>query len=672
MEKIVYLCQHPANILVAIVHKLKFHYNESAVLIFNPECNYVAKDPFFPKGLGIEYNNSLTVSDVKKWMECSNEEELAHISDELCQNIFDEEAIEPDICKVYFLYDWIPLFSYYFYKHNLHYSIIEIVAISYEKPFRDSKAFPAVLNSQIHFFGKGSYLCDEIVSSFCKDDLDIKITKFSVIDELLSFEPKMKDQIIDAYDVEPYINIMRNGIVILLNSFGAFGGYVRKYNTTTIFSDSDSEYHIFLFYMTLLDYLFPDEKVYVKLHPLSSDRLNNMFLKHKEFLPLNIPLEVVACKPDILNKLEFVTMLESTSANTITKVGGKGIVLGEVAMPFFMTAHFLYASISIIVAIFQDVSKKIKVVFCGVNKKLLNIFIERNFPSLNDSFIILDKVEEANIIIMNNQEGLFESIKNRVSSNSLLISNNLLFLDNNLSMRITVQNNEKGERSVFKDLMLNVYTQSNILFERIKKFAKSWMLKNSEMEVSIISEELLIRAQIYPILKIFIDKEELQTINLSGIKPSIISEMGSYLKEEFISLSENITTGEGIINIYNHFDNTKADKLYPDMEIKILTPILKQFWRNSIDAVINFDEMSWNTDTVFNNPKMNKMGIFVDVFISNTEKFLLKKNMLIYCKDVRLMDQLRGAIETYQIKLDNTFDITYKIRELEKKNQGIV
>lgn len=660
---IIYCCQHPGFILQAVIHKFKYHLNDHAFLIFIPEKRKDYPKPFFPKINDFEFCDIITPDDVARWLASDDYESLKFNSDEICGNVFSKLNINPKESLSYFLFDWIPLFSFYYYIHDIHYSMFWIK--NNFNPFATLDAYVVSLNRSLNFIGIDSNLCDYLlITNLVKlpSSCNKKVVIFSVVDSIKSLNASILSQLENSYNLSELYK-SRNQTVLLLNSIGYFYYFLKKYSLEKYYIITQNEDDIMLnFYTMIADYFISSNRtVLFKGHPAFSKYLNYIISKKFNFLPSYIPFELFYCNTEYLRSNNFFCPIYSNSIQGLRSDGYNCTILGEDSFSFYPLLHFLYSSISFFIQRYD--SSDVLVHFYGVNERLLNIFSESCFFSHK---VILKNLNCSNVdiasnIVVANIDKQFDVLLEKLNKDALVFSFYSLPSFNGECNEFCLSSFCGINTQIYKDQIYYLY--QNKSFDDYSVF--SWYLKLSDLNIFCYPCIVITLSQIYPLIYCFTKLSDyFQKINLHQIPTKLVTTIFSSFFNQSITTSEELSTNAGMLNISNYFLTKEKRCMNPTEEIFFMKPLLQQHYIKSAFAIINFDYHCWKSASILNNPKLVNMGMMIKSSIES-DKFILKKSYtLFFCKDKVLYQKIKSTVSDLVLDLNYGTSIKFKVVDL--------
>lgn len=383
--RIIYCCQHEANLLRAIFHKFKYHFNDEAVIIVDQKESNAYIDRY--KNIRVctcdpDYITRLVTK-------CDSKFQLFNDLIKFCDDYYGEhDIVISNFDRRYIFFDLYNIWSIYFNINKISYSIVEFMdnqLYNYSRPdflnmlSPDSKLknfyrFSNVMNmvnlnnnivNTIYYFSNRS----KIVCT----DKDYKIFNFE--DLLIDYCSSYSKDLSIIFKIDS--SIFSKNIVFLTKSIN-YSYDLLKNNKNVILKKNNgvifrSEDIVSEFYIKVIDYYYSKDKFLLKLHPCSG-QLEDYFSEFTK-IPKSIPFEIICNRFDLI-----ISPLDTTSIRAARIFNTKIESFGNDLCRFSECFEYCYAVLSLIYNLCKQLNiKEINLVPLDINIKQLNEFINRLF-----------------------------------------------------------------------------------------------------------------------------------------------------------------------------------------------------------------------------------------------------------------------------------------------------
>lgn len=418
--KILYCCQHPGCVLKALVHKFKFHPNDSAF--------------FFVEGLNLKNTQNLTFikySDGKNVYTGQNTTDLLDsINQYINKLLIDNQLSLYEFDEIYTIYDLNNIFSLFFSINSISYNIIEscsdlLVKCSNKLPVKESNRYSYdTLSSNCNSLdGKNKhvkriYLYSSVSSNkYLKNyNLEYKAVIFDYLKALSSILDEYRPILNDIYSIT---KIDKFTYIYMLSSVNFTYTYLSKFKPTLYLIDSNKENEVYRFYFTILDYYFSNKKsnnFYIKPHPTSTQRYIEKYSNFQILSSLE-PIELLA------NANTSIISVGPSTACDILKAQNINVVsFGNNFFKFYYNIEFCYASFEIIKFLVKNHKDAVNI-HTDIDADQLLLF-------LNYSSILKDTDVRINNIAHNASEGTFYLITDEKNFSNIQNRNDCIILTN--------------------------------------------------------------------------------------------------------------------------------------------------------------------------------------------------------------------------------------------------
>ena len=486
---VLYCTQHPSAILRAIVHKLKYHPHDEAVIITecdisSPHCPHIDDIKYY------QFNHILTI------VSGNDKETIIENTQNYIGSFLENNKIKlSDFSAIYAMNDLYNPFTLFFELNSIEYMYIEILPYQFsffsqnlENWSKESEVYASMI-SELHLQDAQSNNCikgylysnDSTYSSECKTPMEI----FGYYDNLLQLDYEKKCKLTFAYDSDKY----RFDTLILTNSMGYIADQLKKQNISipSNYGYPSKGGATIYFIKVVLDYYFFNIDFSLKLHPTFSQYAINAFNEYN-LIPNHIPAELFAITERNFN---VICIAHSTSTEFFKKSGYNTQELGLGMFTMFKYIHFIYLSFTLI----QSIRQPQKITIYGIDTVQLDHFKNwayKNFKSVVFEKLTKDNVKSANYIIAEPNAEFIEIIKD--ASDDCLI----------------IVNGDYQSEPVFakQDMLYSIIDISNINQVELQKFSWTVLSKNeSSLQssknfcVSYTLENAKVRIQSTPFFK---------------------------------------------------------------------------------------------------------------------------------------------------------------------------
>ena len=682
-----YLCHHPGNILTAIIHKIKFHFSDNAVLILIPEPrDDYNTSPFIPVIPRFEFHyDCITTNEVRVFLMKNSYSDLCEFSNDLCTKVFKKCNISPENYTTYFIFDWLPLFSLYYHDHRIDYSVIisnnqsGLVWNAFH-PFSGKHYNAFLLNEKFKFAGVDSEHCKNV---YCPGNLNYQMSSeksiiiFDFIETLVNLDEDIRRQLEAVYRINYLYDLqdIENFSIILLNSLNYYQYNENKYNLGKFLCSNSTLENFLNFNLLIADFFCPNDKIMVKPHPTFSSKAISFFSSKCSLLPSDVPFEIFACNKVFAKKLNLFCPLTSASSSIANLFCNNTVSLGERVIPFFLQIPFIYSTITFLTDTIS-INTPINLFVHDIDVSLLNMFLEKNFSKSKFNIHHLNKsnINTADIIVANTINSDFRQYTPFLKDNSILFANvnnfacaDLIEIDSYLFSTTELNNLVTPQQIFIKTLRPDIINRAN-------SFICFHNLSLSNATIQTISLHALYLIQLYPVISLYQLNSQFSAINFYAKffhKKYTSPCVDYFVKNNYFKDFSNIrlfygewSSSEGSINIasYPYFACRDSNDKFKG-EMLLLDKVRNQNWNNSITFMFNINLEYWKSNSVINNSKLNSYGILVTCLI-NFNNHSFEAYSVVYCKDKNLMTKIKNQISLLSFSIHPNCIISYKTQFL--------
>ena len=314
--KILYLCQHPGNILKCLVHVLTYHSLNDEICILSSgefdvkQIKNIRVLPIIDIGSKIKDSiNYLRMNESSFDFDKLNKA-LSQICDEILLSL---DISIKKFDKIYVIFDIFNIWSIYLSNIKIHHSLIETYEGQFLK-FKSKDSLISKLSPSSKVFIPLHNLCYELgIYTFTNEFINCvfffsDLSKFKINHDVVIFDynkslpniiAQYKFILREIFKVDNTLHVDYDAIFLtrsfdktrdLLNKYrpANFYDYLEKHTNSNIFN---SEYVVSLFYIKIIDYLFSNLSIVVKLHPLAKNLTK--YFQNFNLLPTLVPVELI-------------------------------------------------------------------------------------------------------------------------------------------------------------------------------------------------------------------------------------------------------------------------------------------------------------------------------------------------------------------------------------------
>jgi hypothetical protein len=516
---VLYCCQHPALIVRAIVHKLKYYVDESAKIIFISDGklsdHFMNTEKYFPNIPDVEYfvfGQEL----MQQFRLVKGEQQLFDFTETVCSKFMVDHEIDYQNAPTFMLWDWLAPFALFYYMHQVSYSVISLFSHNLIHPTGSSREQHALTNEKYHYC---DYKCEYIKKIYLPsdkrmpDDNTVPIQSFTLIQELDILQPTLKEILANAYKLdENLINTKNINLVLLLNSQEYFGISLNRYILRDYFWCNNIEDIMEYYFKISFDYYLKGRTFCIKMHPHFTKSLSERFSEFAEFIDSAIPFEVLVLRKERMKALEFFVLQQSTSIDFAKYIGANFIMLGETSADFFRIVHFIFATFQLIK---PKLGASAKIYTYGILMDQLRYFRDYAFKDFADVIfeqLTRENVGDAKIIIADKADSEFrEIIKNMPEDSSIIVNGNETVEDfQRQTMIYFLTDISSNEPKTLKSFSFSVLSKSAAVVANAATFTTSWILKHAKMRVVVYPD--------YNVSGLFVDSQSIIDIENTRLR----------------------------------------------------------------------------------------------------------------------------------------------------------
>lgn len=482
---VLYCVEHPAGIIRAIVHKLKYHKNDRCVIIGELPVGSL----YYPQIPNITYVQSPNMDRMAAF---SNErEELLRSIQVTIDGLMASAGLRfADFDSIYAIYDMYCPYTLYFEINNIHYMCIELDDNKFQLYYtsgdfliRDRQPVHRCFNTlllELHSqdaTGKNclkGYLYSKNSVAPQKNSGQFEI--FGYLDSLLSLDCESKDILISAYKIGNY----SFDNIFLFTSHGVISRELRLKDALVLSTAHSDEEQASMFYLQILDYYFQSKDIVLKLHPKAS---NTMIASFSDFqqIPVHIPIEIFSLASTD-NKVTAFSLW--SSSEEICRRAGWGLKrFGTGIIPFFKVIHLVNLALQFI----EKVSVPDKIYIYGLDIQQLDYFVEfayTAFQAVEFVQLLEQNVAEAKCILAVPDEE-FYALAHGLSDETIVIvkGKNRVGTLKMQAMRCTVVNISRSRNEEIQSFTWSVSSNNREIIDSSSRFCSSYSLKHAQLRI---------------------------------------------------------------------------------------------------------------------------------------------------------------------------------------------
>lgn len=482
---VLYCVQHPANIIKALVHRIKYH-GDIQTIIFTDQAEDSVYCPIFDN---VKYYKMPNFWEKDRRNAESEEVAINNTKNEMGEFLNSINISLEIFESIYVIYDIYNPFILYFELNSVNYMCIESVENWFQRFYTGDFMNWVIMKGcdvynglikKMHLldgqgkFCKKNYLFSKNSSHPLNSLVDVEV--FDYWDSLINLSESKKTYFIDYYNLTQY----NFDTVVLFNSLGMVKGLIKERNINFIKRcESDDIQDAIDYYKILIDYYFNNLNYALKLHPASSVPFIEAFSEFEQ-IPFYIPIELFSL---VDKKINLICTGYSTGTGVFEKLGFNVINFEFNIFNFFKTIHYVYLALTL----FKSIQMPEKILIYGIDLKQLEHFIKFAYKVFNDikfeQLTLSNAADASHIIAVADSE--FYKIINGVSDNCIISVNGDYNVEGFMKQRMvySIVDVSKSKQTELQKFNWTVLAKNNNVISSIVGFCCSYILEHTKIRI---------------------------------------------------------------------------------------------------------------------------------------------------------------------------------------------